>query len=160
MQRRQPALEGWRSHCRRASIPSAPQCKPFYRSQTCSFYVQFVSRQINLRPDKGEAYHGWHLSRLRTPNLSSFHIPEVSRTCPSAHCIENDRNQSNDRVGWFHENLLYVKAKGLPAAPHGCKRRNSRNQASSTLGGPSSMVVGVSSTVVKLCEGGMPWHAR
>jgi integrase len=37
------------------------QPKPFYRTQTHSFYVQLDDRQINLGSDEAEAYRRWHL---------------------------------------------------------------------------------------------------
>jgi hypothetical protein len=37
------------------------QPKPFYRTQTPSFYVQIDGRQIDLGPDEAEAYRRWHL---------------------------------------------------------------------------------------------------
>jgi hypothetical protein len=37
------------------------QPKPFYRTQTPSFYVQIDGRQFDLGPDEAEAYRRWHL---------------------------------------------------------------------------------------------------
>src|SRR3954447_26765027 len=42
------------------------QPKPFYRTQTGSFYVQLDARQINLGPDEAEAYRRWHLLKAGT----------------------------------------------------------------------------------------------
>jgi integrase/recombinase XerD len=37
------------------------QPKPFYRTQTRSYYVQLDGRQTDLGPDEAEAYRRWHL---------------------------------------------------------------------------------------------------